>query len=164
MSVSNFLFFFFFNDTAPPEIYTYGHTLSLPDPLPICPPRFGRLRPGFSRTPPRRSGATGGPRGGRADPEGPRALPGARDRPALEPARRQRPRRAAARGRRTRPSRAAGERDPPQPPPGRAGAPDRPPARAARAPHPADPPTSASRTHAAVRVDLEVPRITQTQK
>src|SRR3546814_11354164 len=35
MSVSNFLFFFFFNDTAPPEIYTYGHTLSLHDALPI---------------------------------------------------------------------------------------------------------------------------------
>src|SRR3546814_791917 len=28
-------FFFFFNDTAPTEIYTYGHTLSLHDALPI---------------------------------------------------------------------------------------------------------------------------------
>src|SRR3546814_3507885 len=27
---------FFFNDTAPTEIYTYGHTLSLHDALPIC--------------------------------------------------------------------------------------------------------------------------------
>src|SRR3546814_11328466 len=27
--------FFFFNDTAPPEIYTYLHTLSLHDALPI---------------------------------------------------------------------------------------------------------------------------------
>src|SRR3546814_18422593 len=26
---------FFFNDTAAPEIYPYGHTLSLPDALPI---------------------------------------------------------------------------------------------------------------------------------
>src|SRR3546814_8068907 len=29
-------FFFFFNDTATTEIYTYGHTLSLHDSLPIC--------------------------------------------------------------------------------------------------------------------------------
>src|SRR3546814_17157049 len=28
---------FFFNDTATTEIYTYGHTLSLHDALPICP-------------------------------------------------------------------------------------------------------------------------------
>src|SRR3546814_5334491 len=28
--------FFFFNDTATTEIYTYGHTLSLHDALPIC--------------------------------------------------------------------------------------------------------------------------------
>src|SRR3546814_12304632 len=28
-------FFFFFNDTATTEIYTYGHTLSLHDALPI---------------------------------------------------------------------------------------------------------------------------------
>src|SRR3546814_8689591 len=27
---------FFFNDTATTEIYTYGHTLSLHDALPIC--------------------------------------------------------------------------------------------------------------------------------
>src|SRR3546814_12601789 len=30
------LFVFFFNDTATTEIYTYGHTLSLHDALPIC--------------------------------------------------------------------------------------------------------------------------------
>src|SRR3546814_14202501 len=30
-----FFSFFFFNDTAPPEIYTYCHTLSLHDALPI---------------------------------------------------------------------------------------------------------------------------------
>src|SRR3546814_19204781 len=29
--------YFFFNDTATPEIYTYGHTLSLHDALPIFP-------------------------------------------------------------------------------------------------------------------------------
>src|SRR3546814_16524061 len=28
--------YFFFNDTATTEIYTYGHTLSLHDALPIC--------------------------------------------------------------------------------------------------------------------------------
>src|SRR3546814_8628039 len=32
-----FLFFFFFNDTATPEIHTYQHTLSLHDALPIEP-------------------------------------------------------------------------------------------------------------------------------
>src|SRR5258708_14584318 len=46
----SFIFFFFFNDPAPPEIYT----LSLHDALPICPrhrrpqrahPRRGRRRP-----------------------------------------------------------------------------------------------------------------------
>src|SRR3546814_18273200 len=31
-----FFLFFFFNDTAPTELYTYGHTLSLHDALPIC--------------------------------------------------------------------------------------------------------------------------------
>src|SRR3546814_20020688 len=31
------LLFFFFNDTATTEIYTYLHTLSLHDALPICP-------------------------------------------------------------------------------------------------------------------------------
>src|SRR3546814_936242 len=30
------LVYFFFNDTATTEIYTYGHTLSLHDALPIC--------------------------------------------------------------------------------------------------------------------------------
>src|SRR3546814_14564270 len=34
-----YLFFFFFNDPATTDIYTYLHTLSLPDPLPIyCAP------------------------------------------------------------------------------------------------------------------------------
>src|SRR3546814_11091721 len=38
------LFSFFFNDTATTEIYTYGHTLSLHDALPISDPlRGGRL-------------------------------------------------------------------------------------------------------------------------
>src|SRR5213076_3607589 len=31
----NFIFFFFFNDTDPTEIYTVGNTLSLHDALPI---------------------------------------------------------------------------------------------------------------------------------
>src|SRR3546814_4912912 len=30
------MFFFFFNDTATTEIYTYGHTLSLHDALPVA--------------------------------------------------------------------------------------------------------------------------------
>src|SRR3546814_1962195 len=30
------MYIFFFNDTATTEIYTYGHTLSLHDALPIC--------------------------------------------------------------------------------------------------------------------------------
>src|SRR3546814_13388855 len=34
--------FFFFNDTATTEIYTYGHTLSLHDALPICRPGTGQ--------------------------------------------------------------------------------------------------------------------------
>src|SRR3546814_18628542 len=38
MMYSLLLCFFFFNDPATPEIYTYGHTLSLPDALPICLP------------------------------------------------------------------------------------------------------------------------------
>src|SRR3546814_2410145 len=37
------LCFFFFNDTATTEIYTYLHTLSLHDALPICPPRIEDL-------------------------------------------------------------------------------------------------------------------------
>src|SRR3546814_20491978 len=44
--------FVFFNDTATTEIYTYGHTLSLHDALPIC--RKRRIRacplPHWSRT------------------------------------------------------------------------------------------------------------------
>src|SRR3546814_4746595 len=35
------IFFFFFNDTATTEIYTYVHTLSLHDALPICFYSFG---------------------------------------------------------------------------------------------------------------------------
>src|SRR3546814_11565559 len=35
LSIVIFAFFFFFNDTATTEIYTYGHTLSLHDALPI---------------------------------------------------------------------------------------------------------------------------------
>src|SRR3546814_12748299 len=44
---------FFFNETAPPEIYTYVHTLSRHDALPIS----GRGPPGIGRAAPRRSGA-----------------------------------------------------------------------------------------------------------
>src|SRR3546814_11770190 len=48
-SISNKIYFFF-NDTATTEIYTYLHTLSLHDALPIClppdrPRRARRLRP-----------------------------------------------------------------------------------------------------------------------
>src|SRR3546814_15399201 len=35
LRVWQFCYSFFFNDTATPEIYTYGHTLSLHDALPI---------------------------------------------------------------------------------------------------------------------------------
>src|SRR3546814_2811207 len=35
---------FFFNDTATTEIYTYGHTLSLHDALPICTDCIAHLR------------------------------------------------------------------------------------------------------------------------
>src|SRR3546814_14991749 len=35
-----FVYFFFFNDTATTEIYTYLHTLSLHDALPISQPRI----------------------------------------------------------------------------------------------------------------------------
>src|SRR3546814_4080898 len=38
------LFCFFFNDTATTEIYTYGHTLSLHDALPILRARSARRR------------------------------------------------------------------------------------------------------------------------
>src|SRR3546814_19026744 len=37
--------FFLFKDTATTEIYTYGHTLSLHDALPITGYRFDRQRP-----------------------------------------------------------------------------------------------------------------------
>src|SRR3546814_16448991 len=56
-------FCFFFNDTATTEIYTYGHTLSLHDALPISrpwrphgPPRLapGDRRPGLADPPLRR--------------------------------------------------------------------------------------------------------------
>src|SRR3546814_9442317 len=33
----------FFKDTATTEIYTYGHTLSLHDALPICPPTVSAI-------------------------------------------------------------------------------------------------------------------------
>src|SRR3546814_11312744 len=36
MYVMSFVFFFFFNDTATTDIYTYVHALSLHDALPIC--------------------------------------------------------------------------------------------------------------------------------
>src|SRR2546422_5366855 len=60
--------FFFFNDTATTEIYT----LSLHDALPIC-----------RRDPPSRGAPQGGPRRGRAAPDGalPRADRGAHRRP-----------------------------------------------------------------------------------
>src|SRR3546814_14875887 len=48
--VLSFLLFFFFNDPATTEIYTYCHTLSLHDALPIC--GIGRLLAGM-RSPPR---------------------------------------------------------------------------------------------------------------
>src|SRR3546814_17298198 len=37
--------FFFFKDTATTEIYTYGHTLSLHDALPICLRQQGLSKP-----------------------------------------------------------------------------------------------------------------------
>src|SRR3546814_7782457 len=40
-----YVYFFFFNDTATTEIYTYLHTLSLHDALPIYPPRTERAGP-----------------------------------------------------------------------------------------------------------------------
>src|SRR3546814_6201445 len=58
------LSFFFFNDTATTEIYTYGHTLSLHDALPICsaaptaPGSRCRRSHSCSATPPRRSTRT----------------------------------------------------------------------------------------------------------
>src|SRR3546814_9986764 len=39
-----FVSFFFFNDTATTEIYTYGHTLSLHDSLPIFKPHLGKIQ------------------------------------------------------------------------------------------------------------------------
>src|SRR3546814_8821380 len=55
-------YFFFCNATATTEIYTYGHTLSLHDALPICrlrrPPAPARTRPARpGRMPRRRAGA-----------------------------------------------------------------------------------------------------------
>src|SRR5881398_4191790 len=43
------VFFFFFNDTATPEIYTLSDTLSLHDALPIC--RAGGARDRVARRP-----------------------------------------------------------------------------------------------------------------
>src|SRR3546814_21988 len=48
-----FFSFFFFNETAPPEIYTYCHTLSLHDALPISSEEF--LPPTWARSDRRRS-------------------------------------------------------------------------------------------------------------
>src|SRR3546814_16923980 len=47
MIVFSFVFdlFFFFNDTGPTDIYTYGHTLSLHDARPISSPS-SRRKPG----------------------------------------------------------------------------------------------------------------------
>src|SRR3546814_10139402 len=41
------IYFFFFNDTATTEIYTYCHTLSLHDALPISDPVSARQSPAF---------------------------------------------------------------------------------------------------------------------
>src|SRR3546814_5970506 len=41
----NIVFIFFVNDSATTEIYTYGHTLSLPDALPISRAPFPRPAP-----------------------------------------------------------------------------------------------------------------------
>src|SRR5260221_1137217 len=61
--MTQFALFFFFNDTAPTEIYT----LSLHDALPICPRRWRRKRPGTS----------GKSRWARQTPAGPPPRPGA---------------------------------------------------------------------------------------
>src|SRR3546814_7555374 len=54
------MFCFFFNDTATTEIYTYGHTLSLHDALPIFRTPSGSIR--LRRSPrPAPSGSGGGP-------------------------------------------------------------------------------------------------------
>src|SRR3546814_6376945 len=45
----SFFIFFFFNDTATTEIYTYCHTLSLHDALPICHSPGGQSRAGHLR-------------------------------------------------------------------------------------------------------------------
>src|SRR3546814_11685022 len=50
-------FFFFFNDTATTEIYTYCHTLSLHDALPICASRALVSRPSSAA---RTAGQVGG--------------------------------------------------------------------------------------------------------
>src|SRR3546814_17672834 len=56
---------FFLYDTSPTEIYTYGHTLSLHDALPIWRPAVflhGRSRPGAAGVPARPEGAHPGRR------------------------------------------------------------------------------------------------------
>src|SRR3546814_13405220 len=50
------VFYFFFNDTATTEIYTYGHTLSLHDALPISDQCRGRRRSAGKSGGPRRAG------------------------------------------------------------------------------------------------------------
>src|SRR3546814_17155302 len=62
-SVCLVLLIFFFNDTATTEIYTYGHTLSLHDALPICCPWLRRSpdrTAGRCRDGTRRGSALGG--------------------------------------------------------------------------------------------------------
>src|SRR3546814_1561219 len=72
------MLFVFFDDTATTEVYTYGHTLSLPDALPICyavppdaPCRPGRAPPSpAGRAPARRAAGAAGHRRRSAPPSG----------------------------------------------------------------------------------------------
>src|SRR3546814_14039661 len=60
-SITLYICFFFFNDTATTEIYTYRHTLSLHDALPISDRRHpAGARVGLLRRDPRRGGRPGG--------------------------------------------------------------------------------------------------------
>src|SRR3546814_13549019 len=72
--------FFFFNDTATTEIYTYGHTLSLHDALPISrdccpPPPAATCRPSWKRFPPPSAIRSGRSPRSSAAPRFPRSLP-----------------------------------------------------------------------------------------
>src|SRR3546814_3799161 len=60
-----YMIFCFFNDTATTEIYTYRHTLSLHDALPIC----RGNHPAGPRGGPRRLALSGGVRGDRSRSE-----------------------------------------------------------------------------------------------